>query len=84
MQEPHKLAPGHCCLTRALSSAQGWTCHRLVEKEGKGEYDDHGFHQQVDEINDEGVWKDRKGFPVPMPYIEYSDSFVTDFDIIGE
>lgn len=47
------------------------------------QYADGAFYKLLDALKEEGKIKEREGFPVPVPYIEYSDGFIMAFDVVG-
>lgn len=61
-----------------------WICcdPKYYEDKDK-QYADGGFYKVVEEIKSKGLWKERDGFPIPVPYIEYSAGFVMSYDILG-
>lgn len=86
------FAPGHLpivalrevCRVTKVGGVIAWICcdpKYYADKDKQ--YADGGFYKLIDEIKSEGVWKEHEGFPIPVPYIEYSDGFIMAFDIIG-
>lgn len=89
------FAPGHLpivamhelCRVTKVGGKIAWICcdPKYYEKQSADkQYADNGFYKVIDEIKNKGIWKEREGFPVPVPYIEYSDGFVMAFDIVGK
>lgn len=86
------FAPGHLpivamrevCRVAKLGGVVAWICcdPKYYEDKDK-QYADGGFYKLVDELAEKGLWKKRDGFPIPVPYIEYSDGFIMAFDIVG-
>jgi len=86
------FAPGHLpivalrevCRVTKKGGVAAWICCDPAYYEDKDkQYADKGFYKIVDELRDKGLWKVREGFPVSVPYIEYSDGFVMAYDITG-
>lgn len=86
------FAPGHLpivalhevCRVAKVGGIVAFICCDPNYYEDKDkQYTDRGFYKIVDELRNQGVWKEHEGFPVPVPYIEYSDGFVMAFDIVG-
>lgn len=88
------FAPGHlpivalrevCRVTKVGGKVSFICCDpKYYEKQGSDkQYADNGFYKLVDELRDNGIWKEHEGFPIPVPYIEYSDGFVMAFEIVG-
>lgn len=46
------------------------------------QYANNSFYKVIDAITEEGIWSKRAGFPVEVPFIEYSHGYVMAFDII--
>lgn len=87
------FAPGHLpivalhevCRVAKVGGVIAWIqCDPKYYEDKDEQYKDGGFYKLLDEIKNKGVWKEREGFPVPVPYIEYSDGFVMAFDIVGK
>lgn len=87
------FAPGHLpivalhevCRVTKVGGVVAWiNCDPKYYEDKDKQYANGGFQKLLDEIKQKGIWKEREGFPVPVPYIEYSDGFVMAFDIIGE
>lgn len=86
------FAPGHLpidalhevCRVTKVGGAIAWICCDPKYYEDKDpQYANGGFYKLLDELRDKGLWKEHHGFPVPVPYIDYSDGFVMAFDVIG-
>lgn len=87
------FAPGHLPIVALhevvrVTKAGGcvaWICcdPKYYEDKDK-QYADGGFYKVVEEIKSKGFWKEREGFPISVPYIEYSDGFVMSYDIVGK
>lgn len=86
------FAPGHlpivalrevCRVTKVGGLVAFICCDPNYYEDKDKQYSNRGFYKIVDELRDQGVWKEREGFPVPVPYIEYSDGFIMAFDIVG-
>lgn len=87
------FAPGHLpvvalhevCRVTKVGGVVSWICCDPKHYEDKDEqYANGGFYKVLDEIKNKGIWKEHEGFPVNVPYIEYSDGFVMAFDITGK
>lgn len=87
------FAPGHLpivamhelCRVTKVGGVIAWiNCDPKYYEDKDKQYADGGFYKLVDEIKAKGLWKEREGFPVPVPYIEYSDGFVMAMDVIGK
>lgn len=86
------FAPGHLpivalrevCRVTKVGGVVAWICcDPTYYKDTDKQYADNGFYKIVDEISAKGHWKQRDGFPIQVPYIEYSDGFVMAYDVIG-
>ena len=86
------FAPGHLpivalrevCRVAKVGGVVAWICCDPKYYEDKdSQYADGGFYKIVDELVNKGIWKKREGFPISVPYIEYSDGFVMAYNIIG-
>lgn len=86
------FAPGHlpivtlhevCRVTKVGGVVGMILCDPKYYEDKDKQYANGGFYKVVDEIRDKGFWKMRDGFPIPVPYIEYSDGFVMAFDVVG-
>ena len=85
------FAPGHLPICAMHEFARvvkpggviAWICcdPKCYETKDK-QYENGGFQKLVDEIAAKGQWKQREGFPIPVPYINYSDGFVMAFDVL--
>ena len=56
-------------------------CDPLHYQDKDDQYADNGFYKLLESIKNKGQWKETPGFPVSVPYIEYSDGYVMAFDI---
>lgn len=86
------FAPGHlpivalreACRVTRVGGVICWICCDPDHYEDMdSQYKDKGFYKLLDSLANEGKWKKRDGFPVPVPYIEYSDGFIMAYDVIG-
>ena len=59
-------------------------CDPKKYEDKDSQYADGGFYKVVESIKAKGIWKEKEGFPIPVPYIEYSDGFVMAYDVVGE
>lgn len=87
------FAPGHlpivalheaCRVTKVGGSVAWIQCDPKYYEDKDKQYTDGGFYKVLDEIKNKGLWKEHEGFPVSVPYIEYSDGFVMAFDVVGK
>lgn len=85
------FAPGHlpivalrevCRVTKSGGVIAWINCDPQYYADKDQQYKDGGFYKITDELRDQGKWKVRDGFPVPVPYIEYSDGFVMAYDVL--
>jgi len=86
------FAPGHLPIVALHEVARvtkaggvvAWICcdPKCYEDKDK-QYADGGFYKVVNAIKEKGLWKEREGFPIPVPYIEYSDGFVMAYDVVA-
>lgn len=86
------FAPGHLpivalrevCRVAKKGAVVAWICCDPKHYEDKDkQYANGGFYKLIEELRNEGFWKEHEGFPVSVPYIKYSDGFVMAFDIVG-
>ena len=86
------FAPGHLpivalrevCRVTKVGGVIAWICCNPTFYEDKDQqYANGGFYKLIEDLRSQGVWKEREGFPIPVPYIEYSDGFVMAFDMVG-
>lgn len=87
------FAPGHLpivamhelCRVTKVGGVVAWiNCDPKYYEDKDKQYRDGGFYKVLKEIKDKGLWRERDGFPVPVPYIEYSDGFVMAMDVTGK
>lgn len=87
------FAPGHLpivamhelCRVTKLGGKIAWiNCDPKYYEDKDKQYRDGGFYKVLNEIKDKGLWKECEGFPVSVPYIEYSDGFVMAMEVIGK
>lgn len=86
------FAPGHLpivalrevCRVAKVGGVVAWICCDPQYYEDKdAQYSNGGFYKLIDELREKGYVKSREGFPISVPYIEYSDGFIMAYDIIG-
>lgn len=87
------FAPGHLPIVvmhelvrvTKVGGVIAWICcdPKYYEDKDK-QYADGAFYKVVESIKAKGLWKEREGFPISVPYIEYSDGFVMAYDVTGE
>lgn len=86
------FAPGHLPIVALHEVARvtkvggcvAWiNCDPKAYEDKDEQYADGGFYKVLEEIKNKGIWKEHEGFPVSVPYIEYSSGFVMAFDITG-
>lgn len=86
------FAPGHlpivalrevCRVTKKGGHVAFICCDPNYYEDKDKQYADRGFYKLIDALCDEGKWKAHEGFPVSVPYIEYSEGYVMAFDITG-
>lgn len=87
------FAPGHlpivamheACRVTKVGGVVSWiNCDPKHYEDKDKQYKDGGFYKVLNEIKDKGLWKEHEGFPVSVPYIEYSDGFVMAMDVTGK
>lgn len=87
------FAPGHLpvvalhevCRVTKVGGIVAWiNCDPKHYEDKDEQYADGGFYKVLDEIKSKGFWKEHEGFPVRVPYIEYSEGFVMVFDVTGK
>lgn len=85
------FAPGHLPIVvlreivrvTKIGGVIAWICCDPAYYADKDpQYANNGFYKFLDELRIHGYWKEREGFPIPSPYIEYSDGFVMAFDVL--
>lgn len=86
------FAPGHvpivalhevCRVTKVGGKISWIQCNPDYYADKDQQYADKGFQKLVAEIESKGLWKCCEGFPITVPYIEYSDGFVQAYEIIA-
>lgn len=87
------FAPGHlpivalrevCRVTKKGGLIAFICCDPKHYEDKDPQYADGAFPKLIDQLKEEGKLKDREGFPIAVPYIEYSEGFIMAFDVIGE
>lgn len=87
------FAPGHLPIVvmhelvrvTKVGGVIAWiNCDPKYYEDKDSQYADGGFYKVVESIKSKGIWKEREGFPISVPYIAYSDGFVMAYDVIGE
>lgn len=86
------FAPGHLpivalrevCRVAKVGGVIAWICCDPKYYEDKDtQYSNGGFYKLIEELREKGYVKEHAGFPISVPYIEYSDGFVMAYDIVG-
>lgn len=86
------FAPGHlpivalreACRVTKIGGKVAWNqCDPDYYAVKDIQYANRGFQNLVKDIEDKGLWKCCKDFPIKVPYIEYSDGFIQAFEVIG-
>lgn len=86
------FAPGHlpiitlrevCRVTKVGGIIAFICCDPKHYEDKDPQYANGGFYKLLDELKEEGKLKEHEGFPLAVPYIEYSDGFIMAFDVVG-